>query len=153
MTPCSSVKVNGRFEETCRLPFQGRRVRETRSLCEADMKQFSCSFLVLFTIWTRWWRNCVPPKLRFTLPDGTALQPRDPEVELLMVTVVTIRDPTRIRDHCACIRKNFAESSVNLIGPMQSRKCTPRKLIIFNSYKCPRTLEKCFGHKIYFIFL
>jgi hypothetical protein len=35
-------KVKGRFEETYRLPFQGRRVSQERSLCEADMKQVSC---------------------------------------------------------------------------------------------------------------
>jgi hypothetical protein len=39
ITSCSQLKVNGRFEGTCRLHLQGGRISQARNQSETDCKQ------------------------------------------------------------------------------------------------------------------
>jgi hypothetical protein len=56
ITQCSPLKDSRRFEGTCRIFLQGRRISQARNLHEVRSKQNE---------WSRWGRN-FPPKRRFS---------------------------------------------------------------------------------------
>jgi hypothetical protein len=58
ITPCSRLKVNRRFGETCRLHIQSRRISQ-----EGDQRDWFLDWLILRS-WI--WRRHVPPKRRLT---------------------------------------------------------------------------------------
>jgi hypothetical protein len=47
ITPCSLLKVNRRFGDTCRLSLQGRRIVQARNECKAASKQYIYCYKVL----------------------------------------------------------------------------------------------------------
>jgi hypothetical protein len=47
ITPCSPLKVNGRFRGTCRLHFQGRRVSQARKQREAELSLLTAVFMLV----------------------------------------------------------------------------------------------------------
>jgi hypothetical protein len=64
ITPCSPLKVNQRFEGTCRLHLQGPRISRTRNQRGSNL--LSRWFIARFILRPWKWRRRVSPKRRFT---------------------------------------------------------------------------------------
>jgi hypothetical protein len=86
ITPCSPLKVNGRFGGTCRLLFQGERISRARNQCESrwqacpedrNLHNHRCENLKTYTGSMR-------------LPDGD-LNPHSPEYVAQMLATTPLR--------------------------------------------------------------